>query len=74
MSQMVKILRKKRGITQIDLARRIGSSQSRVAKIEAGDPSVSIDLLVHTIYSLGATQQKIGYEMSRKKTSTRTKD
>ena len=39
--------------TQSEAATRIGSSQSRVAKMEAGDPSVSFDLLVRGLLSLG---------------------
>jgi ribosome-binding protein aMBF1 (putative translation factor) len=43
------------GLTQKDLATRLGSSQSRVAKMEAGDPSVSLDLLVRALLATGAT-------------------
>lgn len=42
-------------ITQAELARRIESSQSRVAKMEAADESVSIDLLVRSLLALGAS-------------------
>jgi alkylhydroperoxidase/carboxymuconolactone decarboxylase family protein YurZ len=35
------------------------SSQSRVAKIETGDPSVSLDLLVRAVLSAGATKKEI---------------
>jgi DNA-binding XRE family transcriptional regulator len=38
--------RQARKLTQTQLAKQLGSSQSRVAKMEAADPSVSIDLLV----------------------------
>lgn len=41
--------------TQSDLARAIRSSQSRVAKMEAGDPSVSLDLLIRSLIALGAS-------------------
>lgn len=51
--------RRKRRLSQTDLALRIGSSQSRVAKIEAGDPSVSLDLIVRALIATGATQQEI---------------
>jgi len=51
--------RKKRRLSQTDLALRIGSSQSRVAKIEAGDPSVSLDLIVRALVASGATQREI---------------
>lgn len=43
------------GLSQVGLAKRIRSSQSRVAKMEAGDPSVSIDLLVRSLLALGDT-------------------
>lgn len=46
--------RRKRGWTQKDLADRIESSQSRIAKIEAGDASVSLDLLVRSFFALDA--------------------
>jgi DNA-binding XRE family transcriptional regulator len=47
--------RKEKKISQATLARRIGSSQSRVAKMEAGDPSVTIDLLMRTLLRAGST-------------------
>jgi len=52
--------RRGRSLSQSDLAERIGSSQSRVAKIEAGDPSVSLDLLVKALIAAGATRREIG--------------
>ncbi len=57
-----KALRKRReaeGITQRALASRLGSSQSRVAKMETGDPSVSLDLLVRALLATGATAADI---------------
>lgn len=41
------------GMSQVAVAKKICSSQSRVAKMEAGDPSVSIDLLVRSLLALG---------------------
>jgi DNA-binding XRE family transcriptional regulator len=55
----VKELRSEQRITQAELARRLGSSQSRVAKLEAGDRSVSIDLLMRALLSLGASRKQI---------------
>ncbi len=46
--------RLQRHMTQSDLAKAIKSSQSRVAKMEAGESSVSLDLLVRTLLALGA--------------------
>lgn len=48
-----------RKLTQIDLAQRLKSSQSRVAKMEAGDPSVSLDLLIRSLFALGATKRDL---------------
>lgn len=47
--------REAQGITQQALATRLGSSQSRIAKMEAGDSSVSLDLLVRALLATGAT-------------------
>ena len=46
-------------LTQIDLAQRLRSSQSRIAKMEAGDPSVSVDLLIRSLFALGATKRDL---------------
>jgi len=53
-------LRARHDWTQAQVARRVGSSQSRVAKMEAGDRLVSIDLLVRTLLALGATRKDLG--------------
>ncbi len=51
--------RKANHLTQAQLARRIKSSQSRVAKMEGGDPSVSLDLLVRSLLTLGASNKDL---------------
>jgi len=51
--------RNRKRLTQASLARLIESSQSRVAKMESGDPSVSIDLLVRALLALGADQREL---------------
>ena len=48
------------GLTQADLAARLGTSQSRVAKMEAGDKTVSIDLLVRALFAMGMSRQALG--------------
>lgn len=55
----VRQARRKRNLSQIDLAQRMRSSQSRVAKIEAGDPSVSLDLIMRAFFATGATRQEL---------------
>lgn len=59
LSKRLKQQRESQQLTQQALAKRIKSSQSRVAKMEAGDPSVSLDLIVRTLLSAGATAQDI---------------
>lgn len=51
--------RKRSKITQIQLAKKLKSSQSRIAKMEKGDPTVSIDLLVKSLFAMGATKKNI---------------
>lgn len=57
--QAVKTSRIKRNLSQIELAQRMKSSQSRVAKIEAGDTRVSLDLIVRALIASGATSKEI---------------
>lgn len=52
--QTLRHWRTKSRLTQMELAKRLKSSQSRVAKMEAGDPSVSFDLLFRSLLLLGA--------------------
>jgi len=51
--------RTRRRLSQEQLAKLLGSSQSRVAKMESGDPSVSIDLLIRSLLAMGATQKEL---------------
>ena len=46
-------------VSQVRFAEMIGSSQSRVAKMEAGDPSVTFDLLVKSLLSSGVTRKHV---------------
>ena len=59
LSDGLKRYRRKHRLTQTELAKRVKSRQSRVAKMEAGDPSVSIDLLVRSLLALGATRKNL---------------
>jgi predicted XRE-type DNA-binding protein len=51
--------------TQSEVARRLGSSQSRVAKMEAADASVSLDLLVRGLLMLGVSRREVGEVIAR---------
>lgn len=60
LASAVRAHRVRRGITQMELARRLESSQSRVAKMEAGEAGVSFDLMILALLGLGATPRAIG--------------
>lgn len=45
--------------SQAELARRIGSSQSRIAKLEAAEPDVSLDLLFRAFFATGANRRDL---------------
>ena len=55
------------GLSQVELARRLGSSQSRVAKMEASDPTVSVDLLLRALLAVGASRQEIAKAIAKAK-------
>ena len=59
--------RRRRRLTQVELARRVRSSQSRVAKMEAGDPSVTLDLLIRSLLALGASNRELARIISLSK-------
>ena len=46
--------------SQTELARRIGSSQSRIAKLEAAESDVSLDLLFRALFATGAKMRDVG--------------
>ncbi len=59
LSQAMTKRRKQNKLTQAQLAKMLKSSQSRVAKMEKGDPSVSVDLLVKSLLAMGANKKSI---------------
>lgn len=61
----VRELRERKGLTQGALAHRLGSSQSRVAKMEAADRSVSLDLIMRSLLAIGATATEIAKWIKR---------
>ena len=56
----LKKIRKSMGLTQTDLANLMGSSQSRIAKLERGDSSVSFDLMIRALIHLGIPPSGLG--------------
>ncbi len=59
LTDAVRQARTKHKLSQSELALRIKSSQSRVAKIEAGDSSVSLDLIIRALFAAGATRKEV---------------
>jgi DNA-binding XRE family transcriptional regulator len=66
LSTGIKQRRLAKGLTQGELATRLGSSQSRVAKIEGADPSVSIDLLMRALLALGTSRAEVARIIGRR--------
>ncbi|CAN5268839.1 hypothetical protein BH09GEM1_BH09GEM1_26300 [soil metagenome] len=54
------------GLTQTAFAKQLGSSQSRVAKLEAGDPSVSLERLIRALLSVGASRKDVAHALTRR--------
>ena len=66
--KLAESVRKKRvglNLTQHGMAKLVHSSQSRVAKMEAGDPSVSIDLMIRSLIALGISNRDLARIISR---------
>ncbi len=59
LSKNLQETRRGKRLTQEQLARLLKSSQSRIAKMEAGDPTVSLDLLVRSLLMLGASKKSL---------------
>jgi len=67
LSDELRARRVAKGVTQGELAKRLGSSQSRVAKMEAADASVTMDLLVRAHLALGATPKDLARTIGKAK-------
>ena len=59
LSRLLRRVRERRRLTQIKAAALLQTSQSRLARMEAGDPSVSLDLLVRGLFALGASSKDL---------------
>lgn len=59
LSRALKKIREENSLSQTDLAKRLKTSQSRLAKMESGDPSVSLDLLIKNLFKLGFDRKKL---------------
>lgn len=60
LTRRIRSVREEKGMTQVQVARLIGSGPSRVAKMEAADRTVSIDMMMRTLFRLGQTPRQVG--------------
>lgn len=60
MAALLKAERRKAGLTQSELAKKLHTSQPRIAKMENGDPSVTLDLILKGLLSLEVQRSEIG--------------
>jgi predicted XRE-type DNA-binding protein len=65
LAEGLKRRRMQRKLTQTEVARTVRSSQSRVAKMETGDPTVSLDLLIRSLFALGASRKDLAKLISQ---------
>ena len=72
LSEAFKNKRQRKGLTQVETARVLRSSQSRIAKMETGDPSVSVDLLVRALFTMGTTAKELAQVVSAPPRATAT--
>lgn len=66
LSRSLRARRLAAGLTQTTLAKQLGSSQSRVAKLEAADPSVSLELLIRALLAVGANRKDVASALSQR--------
>jgi len=72
LSDSLKQQRQQRKLTQGELGKLLRSSQSRVAKMEAGDPSVSLDLLIRALLALGISSEDLACMIEPQQRATAT--
>src|SRR6266481_7178641 len=65
LSASLKKCRTSQGLSQTELAKRLRSSQSRVAKMEASDPAVSVDLLIRALFAAAAKRKDIARAIAK---------
>lgn len=65
LAEALRTRRQRKKLTQAQVAKILGSSQPRVAKMEAGDSSVTVDLLVRSLLAIGATPKDLAKVLAR---------
>lgn len=70
LAEGIRVRRQRRHLTQDQLARLVGSSQSRIAKVESADPTVALDLMVRSFFATGAGRRELAGMIQRGRSST----
>lgn len=70
LAEGVRNRRRLQNITQTQLAKLVGSSQSRIAKLEAADPTVAVDLMIRSLFATGAGRRELAGIIQRRRRST----
>jgi len=68
-SRAVRRLREKQQLSQQQLATKLKSSQSRVAKLESGSADVSLDLMFRGLFAVGGRLTDLAVSRSHIKSS-----
>ena len=70
LAEGIRLRRRLRRLTQNQLAKLVGSSQSRIAKMEAADPTVALDLMVRSFFATGVGRRELAGIIQRRARST----
>ena len=60
LSNALKKERKRLKLTQAQAANKLKTTQPRVSRMEAGDPSVSLEAILQYLFKLGMTNKSLG--------------
>lgn len=70
LARCLRELRARRKLSQTRVAELVGSSQSRVARMESADPSVTIDLMIRSVLAMGASPKRVAKALATRKKLT----
>lgn len=65
LSALLRATRREQGLSQAALAQKLNLPQQNVARMEKGDRSVTIDLLLRALLGAGVSLEEIGQEIAR---------
>lgn len=69
LAEGIRTRRRRQHLTQNQLAKLVGSSQSRIAKMEAADHTVALDLMVRSLFATGVGRRELAGIIRRRLTA-----